>query len=750
MVRTGNLFPARLRESHQDKRQNTNFRRNGKLQACEPCRKGKMRCDHMMPICGRCTKRSKPDQCVYHPAPLTKAPSPHNTNSDQSSSRVNSFGTAYQSPSARESTCDTVYHGAKRVKRADTFQPVADLPRQAESQGPVALEDLSRSLLDHGARKDTLGLDDSAGFINHSAVLAEHELSIGIQPPNTDVASTPRVSQGQIDRGAAVLTLLRNLSTIEKYIDKWFSFAGGIVVIEPMVKIYLEGLRSTWHRALESQKPADLRMMSEQVWENTLRPVSRILNRHTTPREFCANVTGAFLRWEVVGIIVTLVSLVAQSLKDGDPVFCSHDDAPVDRALHALKMHNASEMCVQFCDDVGVLNDLYLWLLYENTIAYCSMRSKGSYENSKKNSHLTNALLSCNLHQEIKVDEKTPLFMAELRKRLFICAYDGDKYTAAFIGRPPKLTRHYCLLQLPVDLTDAQTMSDGLELEAAVDGLDEEGWNQQGTVQRSTFARLSATNALITEEILEISLGHLTQHETVRRAAEIEARTNKYWEELPEFLRIDVENPWSLQHSPLELLFLVLIRLNHLDHHFMLQRTLSKKGHFGSTTPNINLLSVCSDIFNFVVRLVDNKDHFRDFQIDFVQILTKHGIPAAAVLAVELLHQEHHLNSASALAYPLNRSDTIQGLSVFVSCLGTVRPDTSGHESCNRGRKFLKTILDMILGPGPVPTQSPPTAESTIDDQMFGAPLSRPGSDGDFMKWLESMEWDQDNCISFN
>jgi hypothetical protein len=63
---------------------------------------------------------------------------------------------------------------------------------------------------------------------------------------------------------------------------------------------------------------------------------------------------------------------------DGDPIFCSHDDAPVDRALMALTMHNASEMCVHFCDDFGVLNDLYLWLLYENAIAYCSMRSKGS------------------------------------------------------------------------------------------------------------------------------------------------------------------------------------------------------------------------------------------------------------------------------------------------------------------------------------------------------------------------------------
>jgi hypothetical protein len=82
-----------------------------------------------------------------------------------------------------------------------------------------------------------------------------------------------------------------------------------------MVKIYFDGLASTWHKTLESQNPTDLMLMSERIWENTIRPVSRILGEHTTPREFCANVTGAFLRWEVVGILVSLVSLVAQSLK---------------------------------------------------------------------------------------------------------------------------------------------------------------------------------------------------------------------------------------------------------------------------------------------------------------------------------------------------------------------------------------------------------------------------------------------------
>ena len=59
-------------------------------------------------------------------------------------------------------------------------------------------------------------------------------------------------------------------------------------------------------------------------------------------------------------------------------MFCSHDAAPLDRVALAASMHDASETCVSFCDDLGTLNDLYLWLLYENSIAYSSLRTRGS------------------------------------------------------------------------------------------------------------------------------------------------------------------------------------------------------------------------------------------------------------------------------------------------------------------------------------------------------------------------------------
>ena len=40
-------------------------RRNGRPQACDPCRSRKVSCDHAQPVCLRCQRRKQQQQCVY-------------------------------------------------------------------------------------------------------------------------------------------------------------------------------------------------------------------------------------------------------------------------------------------------------------------------------------------------------------------------------------------------------------------------------------------------------------------------------------------------------------------------------------------------------------------------------------------------------------------------------------------------------------------------------------------------------------
>lgn len=314
------------------------YRRNGKLQACEPCRKGKLRCDHFMPHCGRCIKRGKTDKCVYHPAPLTKPSTKYGLQSNQDLSYAEEQRSPYQplSGTGRASTPAaylahleytnrptgflSLSHSGQSEESLAASTPASSVHSPGSKPWPRSMDTSSQQVpkfsqwpsMGQAVNTDARELECGASFINHAAVLNEHETSIGLTPPGPNVY---KISKERISQGVSVLTLLGDLESVQKYIDKWFSFAGGVVIIEPMVKIYLDGIRTTWQKMLESSKIEDLQEMSARIWNNTSRPLSQLLHRDTTPRAFCTNVTGADLRWEVVGIIVSLVSLIAQSLK---------------------------------------------------------------------------------------------------------------------------------------------------------------------------------------------------------------------------------------------------------------------------------------------------------------------------------------------------------------------------------------------------------------------------------------------------
>lgn len=696
-----------------------------------------------MPTCGRCARRNMAEQCVYHPAPLSKAlPTPHT--SEASPSPRPNLQICDTNPDTTSESLVTVSESAGRSNYHETLAEES-LQVQPHSRSQRGVEDNQRTI--QQSLTQTLGFSttsqSSPGFLgatSYSAILAENETNIGITSTDAGAGhgSFAAVSQTHVQKGAEMLLLLKDMPLFDRFIDRWFSLSRGIVVIEPMVKQWAASLWACHHKVLQSQRPDSMIKLSEVIWLNTLNPLK--FNGKTTPREFVAIGTGENLRWEVVGIIFSVVGMLAMTLLDGDSIFLSHDDEPLDRKQFALNVWNASEICLKFCSDFDVLNDLFHWLLYENTVLTSSLQPKGGYANWQKAGVLNNALLAFGLHQEIKVDADTPFFITEFRKKVFVSAYSNDKYMATFLGRPPRLTHRYCRIQLPLDLTDAQIMSDGLDLDNAIGTLDNEGWNQRGTIHRCTFARIVAQNARIREDILEISLG-VHEQDIVLRAESIEKRAEEMWETLPEFLRLDSHNPWDIKRAPVELLFLVYVRLENLNHHFLLQRSLIKN----TTSDTGKLLAIAKEIFLDVLIIVNNRDSIRDFQIDFLLILCTHGLPSSAVIAVELLRQEQNRGVSMN---PLSRSDTIQDLSIFVGCLSSIRPDSGAYSICDRGRRFLKRILDTILSPATIAASS---NLSILDfqDSSSSVPLF-PGNDGDFMRWLETMEWEHENWTNFN
>ncbi|PWY69058.1 hypothetical protein BO70DRAFT_390167 [Aspergillus heteromorphus CBS 117.55] len=118
-------------------------RRNGKPASCEPCRKDKVRCDHRLPVCTRCQRRSIPARCFYHPAPLTRT-SDRSASPQSSPLRMKPPGTAHLLRSAtRElSPHGTSVHskGIQGIKGIDESLPSYWVGKAVEVLG--ALRDL--------------------------------------------------------------------------------------------------------------------------------------------------------------------------------------------------------------------------------------------------------------------------------------------------------------------------------------------------------------------------------------------------------------------------------------------------------------------------------------------------------------------------------------------------------------------------------------------------------------------------------
>lgn len=63
---------------------------------------------------------------------------------------------------------------------------------------------------------------------------------------------------------------------------------------------------------------------------------------------------------------------------------------------------------------------------------------------------VASSLFALGYHE--KIDEEVnniPSFLAELRRACFARIYAADKSLAIFLGRPPRIVKEYCFLQLP-------------------------------------------------------------------------------------------------------------------------------------------------------------------------------------------------------------------------------------------------------------------------------------------------------------
>ena len=90
---------------------------------------------------------------------------------------------------------------------------------------------------------------------------------------------------------------------------------------------------------------------------------------------------------------------------------------------------------------------------------------------------------------------------------MFTAIYGSDKNHASLNGTPPVLSARFCVLRLPLDLSEDELFLPQEELANAVANLDPDGWNTRKAAYRATYHRSLLLLNKIREKVLELSLG---------------------------------------------------------------------------------------------------------------------------------------------------------------------------------------------------------------------------------------------------
>ncbi|KAI0160009.1 hypothetical protein GGR52DRAFT_582675 [Hypoxylon sp. FL1284] len=736
------------------------YRRNGKLQSCEPCRRSKLRCDHVVPACGRCVRRRCADQCIYHPNPLSQV------------RRVVWGGVCPVTSTNDEASVVNIVQSVEttRTESPSIITPPTWLPRPAEAVPREVHRAASAPPLHLRGEASRTGRQ-FLGETSLASIFADGLGGCDSASPDLSFSHTQkiRLSHDRIVQGCKALSFLKDNSSILRLVSRWYEICEdeGCVCLEPIMKEWLRGLSIHHGDVLRDQDPEKIGRLVDLLWRNT--QTSLVFDAKATATQWARLGTGPNLRWEVIGLMAAIAGQSASTPEPFGQFSKKHDLA---HPSFPRQMNEVSEACLSFARECEVLGDMYVWLLMENYCLTSMVKGEHSHTVYTQGGEIISSAIAMGLHQGVKAEDGLPFFLAETRKRLFSQTYIMEIGMASFLGRPPRISYRYCNLQQPLDLSVTQVALEGDELALVLAGLDDNGFNTAGKIWRVTWSRTWLGCAPEREAILDLAIGHYTRDEIIRNASDIQSRGDRYRENLPSWIKGVLDGPLDVEgRMPKEILYMTVMRQLLRANDLLLQRVLIRKAGASSE----KLIHIARSILQDILLMSQRHSLGALFQTDIASLLAVQGMRSAAVIAVELLNQEQ------LPVYPkdplLPRSQTIQDLSVFAARLGAIDPADGSFVICDQGRKVITYILDRILSPPAAPDRhqsylaptipgdqhqqqmsidvpmNDPTQglglqmsgvmDPTMADLNFGIDVPFLGADNDFMQWLENMDWER-------
>ncbi|KAI4726670.1 hypothetical protein E4T49_05568 [Aureobasidium sp. EXF-10728] len=457
-------------------------RKNGKQASCEPCRRGKVRCDHRMPICDRCRRRNMDTECFYHPAPLTR-PSKRPGMSSPGYHRSGSIGTTEQTaPVAAVS-----FHNDERIDSGVSENSLSThlLPvRNPDTTSPGDLPLLSLQSLD----------DNSV----HQVV------NIALYDDRGD-----KTLEGDLLSIIFILEHLKHCGIIRKLVSAYYDLGQVAVVPSQLVLPVISDLERIHRDILHLRSTSDdatsnaaMRAVAGRIRRATASKI--VVTRTTSLADFRSCYTGINLRVETIGLIFTLAARASR-------IGLSLDN--VDRHEFVQAMFQCSARCMHLARELATeMNDVIVWLSYENLRISTSIQGYANPCIWRRLGNVSTDLLALEAHREAATTN-VPFFLAECRRRTFAAAYHWDKFLATLFDRPPRILSCFADCRLPFEMADDRL--------CLAESSDEEqalfertgGWSTGNSFCSTTWIRALYILAQFKEEAL---LHHLKplDHET--------------------------------------------------------------------------------------------------------------------------------------------------------------------------------------------------------------------------------------------
>ncbi|KAJ5937502.1 Transcription factor [Penicillium verhagenii] len=587
---------------------------------------------------------------------------------------------------------------------------------------PTESTELSTILDDWCQKKPTV---QTPGFLGHTSYSdafrdSDSGLELGSLSPSPE---TFAMNIENVQRGSRVLILLKHLPLYREMLVARYKVWSGWTIGRPITLMILSQTEEMWNSVQcdEADETKQTLLLSKRLFEKQTQPIN--LHSETTWIEFVSSVTG---RWETLGLLFTLIGLAADSTpRDSDDKY--HElDGLEGIGQTAVKV---GDLCLQFCENAGIVNDIVCSLLLHHVCLLTAVYGDGSHRAWRKLGDLATTLFAFGLHQE---SVNLPFFLEEIRHRTMIAAYAVDKSGATFLGRPPLISRQYCDLPMPLDLSWDEVLAEPAAREAAIANLTVDGWNKEGSFQNGAMGRICLLASIFREKALELSLGRVTEDLPTRVEA-LSQELHQQYEDLPDYLHWDF-----IGHSSDDRLR-IDIRLEYIYIDFLLYRNLFKRMKI---SPD-RIVSVSLEIMTVLLSLVARTLEIPTARRNVSWNLCNAGLPSAGVLSAELLRQSRLRIPESSV---FSRSEIIQKLSIFASYLETmVQHDDGNHRIAQQGQRAIRHVLDQILS---APIQAVPSMyDSTIGLEIGESGPVLMNSDllegidvddrGPFLEWLE-------------